>query len=521
MSLNRRNFLPLGFLFLLAGSICAEEKAKAVPPNTDQPDYLAVVRGYADAMVNQASGKYGEMKAPLFASCLDCKTLYFLTENTSAPKGVRGEDRVIRTGSNPQHDQALYLLLYELTRITGEKRYAQAADTSLKWFLTHAQSRKTGLYAWGEHMCWDIPANTWYCGRRDKANGIHELGDVWRLMDRSYQLAPENCMRFGLGLWEHQIGNHETGDFNRHAGYLEHEPGGREDYQRHAGFFIRAWADLYALTKDERFLQPIDVVLGHYERKRDPTTGIVPGGASVRGKDGAAFSSTLSSFKLAISCAESVPKVPEPLAGRLRAFAAREDEAFLRLPHFSTGSSPTTAGVPARGFLLRANAKDGKPWPPLDPDPDRPLSQGAFSSAWRTGYGSPTSADAAVECIERYRQTRNRGYRDLILKAAQSYMTGEMDTETYDVWPAVPANVIHVMIAAYRETGDRKYLGRAEYLGAQAVRLFWDDGPLPRASTRCAHYETITGGPDLALALLDLHETFASTVSSKGAEKEK
>ena len=38
-----------------------------------------------------------------------------------------------------------------------------------------------------------------------------------------------------------------------------------------------------------------------------------------------------------------------------------------------------------------------------------------------------------------------------------------------------------------------------------AVDLFWQDSPLPRASLRMGHYETITGCDSLALALLEFH----------------
>jgi hypothetical protein len=38
-----------------------------------------------------------------------------------------------------------------------------------------------------------------------------------------------------------------------------------------------------------------------------------------------------------------------------------------------------------------------------------------------------------------------------------------------------------------------------------AVELFWQDNALPRASLKTGHYEAITGGDSLALALLDAH----------------
>jgi hypothetical protein len=35
--------------------------------------------------------------------------------------------------------------------------------------------------------------------------------------------------------------------------------------------------------------------------------------------------------------------------------------------------------------------------------------------------------------------------------------------------------------------------------------MFWQDNPLPRASLKTGHYETITGADSLALALLEVH----------------
>jgi hypothetical protein len=364
---------------------------------------------------------------------------------------------------------------------------------------------------WGEHLCWDIAANRWY-GGADRVTGTHEMYEAWLLTDRCYRLAPKNCLRFALGLWDHQIGNQQTGDFSRHAGYARHKTSGGQDYQRHAGFYIRVWSELYALTHDERLLKPIDVLLARYERKRNPTTGVVPGGAAVGSTPDFEFSSTLSSLSLAISCAESAAKVPEPLAGRLRAFAAREDETFLNFPHFPPPApSQPTAAKTDKGFVLRVNAKNGKPWAPRA-SPKRPAAQtqSMYSPTWQAAYGNPTTADGAMLCMERCRQTGDPRYRELVVKSANAYMTGRMDAGTADVWPSVPAHIISLLLFAYGETGDHKYLRRAQDLGRQAVEVFWDNGPLPRASTTCSQYETITGGPDLALALLELHTASTS-----------
>ena len=61
------------------------------------------------------------------------------------------------------------------------------------------------------------------------------------------------------------------------------------------------------------------------------------------------------------------------------------------------------------------------------------------------------------------------------------------------------------MIVAYELSGQKYYLDRAEYFAEKAVEIFIDDtSPLPKASTVDNQYETITGGDDLMLALLEL-----------------
>ena len=90
----------------------------------------------------------------------------------------------------------LYQILYALSEITGEPRYADQADGSLKFFFAHCQSPATGLLCWGEHAGWDLRTEK----RIDKPSGnIHEFYRPWVLWERSWQLAPKPCRRFALG----------------------------------------------------------------------------------------------------------------------------------------------------------------------------------------------------------------------------------------------------------------------------------------------------------------------------------
>ncbi|MHC4740945.1 MAG: hypothetical protein ACYS8Z_03475, partial [Planctomycetota bacterium] len=87
---------------------------------------------------------------------------------------------------------------------------------------------------------------------------------------------------------------------------------------------------------------------------------------------------------------------------------------------------------------------------------------------------------------------------------ADAYIDALPD-EDVDVWPMSFAHIVSAQTAAFRFTRDPGYLEQARRFAQMAVELFWQDSPLPRASHKTDHYETITGGDSLALALLEVH----------------
>jgi len=56
-----------------------------------------------------------------------------------------------------------------------------------------------------------------------------------------------------------------------------------------------------------------------------------------------------------------------------------------------------------------------------------------------------------------------------------------------------------------RENARQKYYARAPKLGAISGQSFFAGNPLPRASLKSDHYESVTGADTLALALAELH----------------
>ena len=348
------------------------------------------------------------------------------------------------------------------------------------------------MLPWGEHLSWNVLADE-PISKEDRA--MHEFFRPWMLWKKCFEMAPEASRQFALALWQHQIADQITGAFNRHAGFWKHAAADGMDFPRHAGFYIRTWAVAYAQTREGTFLKAIEVLLGRFESKRHPDTGLIE---SYSGQTSAWLASTLS---LAIDCDGAAHDVTEPLASRLRAFAAREDSVFCGLPHDLKSRG---------GFVTQLEKSTAKP-------------AGAVTPRWDARYGGYTTAQTALMCVARYENNGQTGYRELITAAADSYLES-LPPEEADVWPMTFGHAISLQLAAWRATARPIYLNRARQLADRAVAAYWPEaappasgvGPapqnsakppaaLPRASLKTDHYETITGADTLALALVELH----------------
>jgi len=422
---------------------------------TSKSSFLDLVRRYADAMIEHGRDTYGQKKSGLLLSALDRLRLKPLTVRPEPPGGIRRGDRaglpwLKLVGANPQTDQNLLRVLYTLSNITGDKRYSKTADNEIEWFFRNTQSPATGLLPWGEHLSWDVMQDIPISSGTEYN---HEFARPWVLWDRSFELAPEASNQFALGLWNHQIANKKTGGFDRHAPYDRHGPVDGKDFARHGGFYIHTWAHAYKHTRDKTFLSAIEAVLARFERKRVD-------------KEGKMYATI---GPLDVETAASM--VPDPLAARLHKFADIEDTLIIE-------------------DLRRQFGKDDGTW--------------TFKPTWQAGYSSGVTAGWAMFGLARYQQVQKQVYRDLVIAVADAYVDALPD-EDVDVWPMSFGHIISAEIVAYKFTSNPVYLEQACRFARMAVDMFWQDNPLPKASFKTGHYETITGADSLALALLEVH----------------
>ncbi|MHC4213749.1 MAG: hypothetical protein ACYSWP_10300 [Planctomycetota bacterium] len=443
-----------------------------------QDKYLKAVTNYADALLEHGRDTYGDVKSPLIASALDRSTLSLIDKELRRMPGIRNGDRSLY-GANVMHDQDLYQLLYGLTTVTGDKKYADEADKSLGWFFKNCQSPNTGLMAWGEHIGWGFKVDSLAFAR----GGNHEFYVPWVLWEKSFALAPDACITFAKGLWDHQIHEH-SGNFSRHANFTEHGTGTNNEYPRHGGFYIASWGEAYNRTKDPVFLKAIETLVDYFNAHSSKITGAIPCSSNPSRINIMWPESNLS---LAVDLWDVAEKVPAPLGRKLKQRALKTDKVYLSLAH-----EFAPAG---RGFVAGADVNSLERF-----------TKGAWTDTkiWATAYGKSTDAQVALLCNLRYQQVKMDGYRKLVLDAASRYLYTEPDTSVI-LYPGALADGIFIMLVAYDMTGQKYYLDRAEYFADSGLRIFMDDSsPLPKASSEDEQYETITGSDDLMLAILDL-----------------
>lgn len=463
----------------------------AVTLSSGAHDYLALVKAYANAMIEDGRDTYGTKHSSLFASALDRSTMR-IGPFADIP-GVRNSDRSLR-GANPQVDHDLYAILYRLTEISGEKRYAREADQALRFFFLNCQSPRTGLMTWGEHLFWDFEEEA--MGGIDSS---HEIKGEWPFWNECYRLAPESCWKFAIGQWDHQIANKQTGDFSRHARWSSHGPQMGADFPRYAGQMIANWSDAYSRKENANrkrrpeLVTAISVVVARMETNiKKSRTGYLLAGTDEHHRG---ISWPKHNLELARCLSKSAPYMKGELAQRMRTLALQMDLQFHRVPHRIHSGG---------GFVATVDSSSGNP---RSRSMNRP-----YTETWSSGYGYRIHAEMANLCFVRFSQIEKTHpeiaakYRSLVLSAAHFYLTTTPDTQLL-LKPRAIASVITLMLNSHQITEKKEYLERANYFGQLGIKLFLDDGlPLPKATNQHDHYESITGGPRFMLALLKLYE---------------
>ena len=436
--------------------------------------FMETVHKFADVRLEKGRDRYGDEHSPLFASALDRNSLD-LPGNPPDIAGIRWNDRS-QWGGNPHHDENFYLMLYAMSEVSGDDRYATAADDALQFFFK-TQSSTTGLYWWGEHANWHFKDDE---GGGDGYN-THEFFRPWVLWDEWYRLAPDEMEKFALGLWDNQIHDKETGTFSRHAGIIDRKSECCWEFPRHGGFYIRTWSEVFKRTGNDILLVAIETLVDYFENRKDETSGAIPHAD----RDGHQTLSPSSNLSLALDLIIGAGMVPAELSEKMLKMADGIIEIYCNLDHnLAEGGSG--------GFASGADITT--------------LEITGYTGLWPSGYGGSGDAQYANTSYELYLRTGDDRLKDLVVKSALRFTAMDLpDPDSTDLQPKAFGQAIMTLLNGYRLSGQSDILLKAYEMANFAISVFWNKGSsLPRASTGVDHFEAITCGDTVVLALFEL-----------------
>jgi hypothetical protein len=496
----------------MRAGVAALVAAALLPAGGGEPDrYRRAVRLFLDTIIEKGTDRYGKERSPLFAAMLDLDTMalpavtlppdYFTRSDLpeavghgipDPPVGVRPTDRA-PLGSNLEHDIMLLKTLYAFSRLTGEPRYARHADQVLAFWLRRCQSQATGLMYSGEHASWNFVTDQGY-------GDTYEVFRRFPFWENLYAIAPERALRFAEGLWLHQIGNRRVGDYSRHAAIPRHGPATGAAYPRHAGFYIWAYANAYAQTRDPKYIERIEVLI-------ESRTGLRPRPHSLLIQPGSFRPERSSDPTLRALLWDAAELVPSRQAA-WQALVRKLDERAFAEPATMTLSSGSGSNGAAAGAPAPPAAQLDHLGRRLVAERGRRTVSVSLSEIWRMDYGDAGFSGKALLDYTRWRQTRDARFFRQVEAAADRYLAEGLPEDTRDLWPRAAGQVISLLAALSRESTipapkRAQYLEFARHTADLALRVFPKNG-LFRADGSAPHYEAITGADDLLWALLQL-----------------
>lgn len=474
--------------------------------------YREAVERFLDTMLERGTDRYGAEHSPLFAAMLDLDTMaipevklpdnYFTKSDLpeaighgipDPPVGIRPTDRS-PLGNNLEHDIMLLKTLYAFSELTGQERYRRHADAVLAFWLERCQSPATGLMYSGEHASWNFFTEQGY-------GDTYEVFRRFPFWDKLYELDPVRALRFADALWLHQIGNRRVGDYSRHARISRHGPATGAAYPRHAGFYIWAYANAYAQTRDPKYIERIEVLI-------ESRTGLRPQPFSLLIQPGQWRAERSADPALRALLWEAAELAPS----RRQAWQAMVKDLDQRAE-----SDPEAARVAAGSPGANRKPAELEPWLSKIAQPGRAAvaDRGArvvtvtLGELWKMDYGDAGYSGKALLNYTRWRQTGGEMFLRRAEAAADRYLAEGLPQVTNDLWPKAAGQVISLMSALAREekvesSKRTRYMDFARRTADLALAVFPKNG-LFRADGSACHYEAITGADDLLWALLQLY----------------
>jgi len=231
-----------------------------------------------DTLIEHGTDRYGDQKTPLLMAVIDVNTQRSPEKPLLLDSLVRLEERLHRRGergSNLWYDQATLRAMYRLSKLTGEKKYAEAADAYIGYFFKYCYKAddgkhvyRNGMPAWGTHIYWDCFQDK--AGGDRSGQGPHEILVYHADWGAMYRVSPEAVRKTIDGIWKWHVVDKKTGLHNRHDNAAK-----GFEFGFSGGSFAHALAFMYSVTQEKQYLDKAKLIANWHWSHRDRKTGLV------------------------------------------------------------------------------------------------------------------------------------------------------------------------------------------------------------------------------------------------------
>ena len=426
-----------------------------------QPDYVSRVASHLDRMMSVGLDRYGPEHSGLWLASIDLRQGGCAEDKPAHLRWYR--DIYSPRGSNLYWDLPLLEAAYEVSRLTGRKRYARGADQYLRCFLQKCAGTPSGLFQWGNHIYYDV-----FTDRVVGFSGSHhECRPHTPTWDRFWSLDPQRTERAIVAIGQGHVCNPESGLFCRHADVrgvaVEAKP--KADAAVHSfleagGVIVESLCWLAARKESperERLIELAHRTAAYSFAQRDARSGLLRNQPNKRRWD---YETATSEVGLWAGCL-------------LRAAARVQDDRFQAMAAAAVRAWVTAAYDERRGMYFgTVNVEDAAPrefppprgyWPPKYAE--------VFDLATRPTHNYPMPM--AEACLTLYQRTQEEVFRQAVAR-----WIGQVER-------SLPANggqgacaedygrAIHFLVRAAQELDDTRARGLAQQVAEESVRLLY------------------------------------------------
>jgi len=489
-------------LFITSGLMAEEVK----PPADGK--YLDAVKVCLDNMIKYGRDNYGAVKSPIFVSIIDVNSR-ICPQN---PLPLEEQWRVIRrerrnpAGANLLEDQELLKTMFALSAITGNKTYANEANSCIDYYLKNLVDKK-GFIWWGWHRHYDVYKDIMTGHEANWHEVQANLNILWpQLWSINYKAVISEVN----STWQWQVIDKNTGEINRHDDGCH-----GCDFTLTAGCILESFAFMYTKTNDPNWLNRSKLVANYYWNLRDQTTNLIPERPNA-GKDrfdGSAFvTNTTGPYCHAL----------------LKTYLLTKEDMF----------KDQAVAYLAAYNKYAFDEKSGKYWGALKMDGTYipgPRVIGGYEEAEPRGYldlwepyvlGYQYPLETAQSYALAYEITKDADMLTAAQRFADWIAKTPTDTNETDVaWYAgykkdygkqgtyadKYGRTISFFIDMYVLTGEQKYLQSAQKFADEAMAKLYVNGFFKGHPAK-PYYESVDGVGNLLYALVELDQTLKGKI---------